>query len=802
MRSTARHCQRLALLIFCLLVSLSATGQQYAVPVLDTVEIRVDRWGVPHIYANSQTDLFFAQGFNAARDRIFQFEIWRRQATGTVAELLGRKELKRDIGTRLFKFRGDLKNEMLHYHPQGIEIIESFVAGINAYIQWINARPERLPLEFKLLKTKPHAWTAADVISRHQGLLGNIGQELNIGRLINLLGEEKVREIMWFHPFDPILEMDSSIDQEHLMHDILELYNAYRKPVSFSPSDIGGAVSDQGTADLAQSDYAEMWEDLSSIGSNNWVIDGSRTQSGYPIMANDPHRTLAIPSLRYMSHLVAPGWNVIGGGEPEIPGISIGHNEYGAWGLTVYRTDAEDLYVYKLNPDNPNEYWYQESWQKMQIVEEDIPIKDGPPEKVQLKYTVHGPVVFQDEKKNIGYAVRCGWQEIGGSPYLASLRMNQSIDFESFREACNYSNIPGENMIWADRSGNIGWQAVGIAPIRNGFSGLVPLPGDGTHEWSSYLEIKKKPHAYNPPEGYIITANENVTRRDYRYKEAIGYSWSDPVRGDRIAEFFDKGTKVTMTDMVLLQNDHLSVPARTLVPLLRDLSADGNGRLEEALHRLVEWDFMMDVGAVAATIYNEWERNLSQKFKRLEVPEEAWPYYRFVQHKILADWLIFPDGVFGDHPVEGRDQLLIGALDEALDLLSNKLGSDMNKWQYGQEKYKHVQMIHALGKIASDEDRVKLNSGILARGGSAATVGNTGGNLNQSSGATFKIIVDTEDWDRTLAINSPGQSGDPANKHYLDLFELWGNDKYFPLFFSKEKVESVTDQIIYLVPAK
>jgi penicillin amidase len=179
-------------------------------------------------------------------------------------------------------------------------------------------------------------------------------------------------------------------------------------------------------------------------------------------MANDPHRAQAVPSLRYMAHLVAPGWNVIGGGEPEIPGISIGHNEYGAWGLTVYRTDAEDLYVYQTNPKNPNEYLYQGKWEKMEVINEKIPVKGRRDEKVVLKYTRHGPVVFENQSENVAYAVRCGWLEIGGSPYLASLRMNQARNFKEFREACNYSHIPGENMVWADKDGNIGWQSVGI----------------------------------------------------------------------------------------------------------------------------------------------------------------------------------------------------------------------------------------------------------------------------------------------------------------------------------------------------
>ncbi|MBK8505241.1 MAG: penicillin acylase family protein [Saprospiraceae bacterium] len=680
---------RIFLLFWIGTLPVFALTQTFPTAVIDSVEIIIDTWGVPHIYAKNEPDLFFAQGFNAARDRLFQFEIWRRQSTGTVAEILGQKELQRDIGTRLFKFRGDMEDEMSHYHPQGKMIINAFVAGVNSYIDWINQHPDLLPVEFKLLKIRPQHWTPEVVISRHQGLLGNIEDELDIGRMVHLVGEEKVREIMWFHPFNPVLKIDEKINGQHLLGDILGLYKAYRKPVQFSSNDLsyeeGGGYRDS----LPGYRRSILWEEASNLGSNNWVINGEHTQSGYPVMANDPHRTLAVPSLRYMSHLVGPGWNVIGGGEPEIPGISIGHNDYGAWGLTVFATDAEDLYVYQLNPDNPDQYWYQDAWHDMSVITEKIPIKGAGEEQVDLKYTIHGPMVYQDEQAHIGYAVKCGWMEVGGSPYLASLRMNQSFDFESFRDACNYSHIPGENMVWADQAGNIGWQAVGIAPVRDHFSGLVPVPGDGSFEWKGYLEIKKKPNQYNPSSGMIITANENLTSLEYPYPEAIGYEWSDPVRGDRIAELFGNDRKMTMTDMMQIQNDHLSIPARTILPLLKGLEIDDSD-FDKIRNQLLKWDCMMNVESVEATIYNEWEQELKSVVYKIKVPASIHKYMGSLQSKKLVDFLTFPDGDFGANPVEARDELLMKCLANAIKNLQDKLGPDQNKWQYGQEGYKHA----------------------------------------------------------------------------------------------------------------
>ena len=413
--------------------------------LLDEVEVLRDNFGVNHIYANNQKDLFFMQGYLAAKDRLFQFEIWRRQASGTVAEIFGDDELERDIGTRLFKFRGNMKDELNHYHEDGFEIVSSFVSGINRYIEEINKDPDQLPIEFEILGIKPEKWTNEDVISRHQGLLGNIEDELNIGRIVSLIGEDKTKELLWFHPKEPDINLDYNLTYEDLKQDILRLYDAYREPIEFKKHYI--LEKYQSDDDVAYSDIPDHINDRYSIGSNNWVISGEKSFNGYPLLANDPHRSLSNPSLRYMAHLVAPGWNVIGGGEPEIPGISIGHNGIGTWGLTVFRTDAEDLYVYDLNPKNYKEYKYKGEWKNFEIISESIAVKDKDDVNVELFYSVHGPVTFIDERRNKAYAVKNGWSEVGGSPYLASLRMDKAKNWEEYREACNYFNIPGENMV-------------------------------------------------------------------------------------------------------------------------------------------------------------------------------------------------------------------------------------------------------------------------------------------------------------------------------------------------------------------
>ncbi len=797
-----------ALLTFCLLFfkegNLSAQNKNslHLKGLQAEVEVLRDQWGVNHIYAKNQHDLFFAQGYCAAKDRLFQFEIWRRQATGTVAEILGPRELKRDIGTRLFLFRGDMKKELNHYHPQGEEIINAYIDGVNGYIDEVLQHPEQLPAEFELLHIRPGKWTPEVVISRHQGLLGNITEELNIGRAVAKAGESKVKELMWFHPKDPLLKLDSAINGDLLFKDILELYTAYRKEVVFEQGDIKkdnndpDAVMNNLNKQLPHSYNAPFEHGVE--GSNNWIVSGNRTASGHAMLANDPHRKIAVPSLRYMVHLVAPGWNVTGGGEPEIPGVSIGHNEEGSWGLTIYETDGEDLYVYDLNPSNLKQYRYKGNWITMKEVQETIPVKNADAQKVTLRYTLHGPVTFIDSVHHKAYAVRCAWLEPGGAPYLASLRIDQAKTWEAFRDACSYSHIPGENMIWADKKGNIGWQAVGIIPVRKNFSGQVPVPGDGRYEWAGYLPIKERPHLFNPSKGFFATANQQVTPDNYTHWDAVGYTWADPFRGNRINEVLSKDDKMTIEKMGLLQTDYFSIPARTLVPMLKNLTFE-NRLTKEAQTSLQNWNFILDKQSIPAAIYAMWERQLMLEAKNRFIPG-ALKGLLTLQLSKLIGWLQVPDIKFGSDAVTGRNAFLKETFEGAVKELTKKLGASINQWQYGQEKYKHVTLVHSLTPRVSDAWKKKLNIGPLPRGGNGHTPGSTGGTDNQVSGASFRMIVDTGDWDKAVMINSPGQSGNPASPYYKNLFGLWANDQYFPAYYSKDRILKVTAEKTLLRP--
>lgn len=756
------------------------------------VEIFRDSNGVNHIYAQTEHDLFFAQGYAAARDRLFQLELWRRQATGTMAEWLGPHELKRDIGARLFKYRGDLKTEYNHYHPRGEAIIRAFTDGINAWIEETEQNPDLLPLEFEILRTRPGKWTPDVVISRHQALLANLTDELNTARAVALIGADKLKDLRHFEPGEPRLELDKAIDPKGLFEPVIELYEAFRKPLSFLPEDIAAAYS----AHLYEP-HAEALTDpeiRTTIGSNNWIVAGQKSVTGLPLLANDPHRAITMPSLRYMVHLSAPGWNVVGGGEPAVPGVSIGHNEYGAWGLTVFRIDAEDLMVYDINPVNTNQYRYRNAWEDMKLVYDTISIKGNRDTVVVHRYTRHGPVTFIDNKRNKAYAVRCAWLEPGNAPYLASLRMNTATTWEAFREACTYSYLPGENMVWADRQGNTGWQVAGLAPIRRNWDGLLPVPGDGRYEWDGFLPVKELPHIVNPSQGFWATANENLVAPDYPHRYAVGWEWADSSRGNRIREVLQSKTTLSVHDMMALQNDYVSLPARTLIGFLQESKAD-DPVVEKARQMLVNWDGRLEKNSVEAGIYMMWERVLINECNALFVPVQARNLVRVSLRKVI-EWI-----KTDRKELKGRSRFLLAALKTACEQLEKKFGTDLNGWVYGQPAYHHVLIRHPLYAVVNDSLKKLFTCGPLPRGGSASTPGMTGNADNQTHGATFRIVADVSDWDNCWFSNAPGQSGDARSVFFKNLFEPWANDRYFRIYFSREKILTTQAEKVLLRPS-
>jgi len=763
------------------------------------VEIVRDPWGISHIYASSEDDLFFAQGFNAARDRLFQLEVWRRAATGTVSEVLGEKALQQDIGARLLSFRGDLSNELKHYHPRGERIVTAFVHGINAYIDYLDKHPGQLPIEFQMLGIKPGKWTPEVVVSRHNGLFRNASVEVKMAQWTAKIGADRLSELLTLEPGHHRIEVPDGLKLDLINDSVLDLYRASRSGFSPKAEDVvdldwRNQESAGGTALLRSP--IDFLEGL-NLGSNNWAISPSRTLTRAALLANDPHRSQQVPSLRYFVHLAGAGWNVIGGGEPALPGVSIGHNDQGAWGLTIFSIDQEDLYVYETDPANPLRYRYREGWEQMRELEETIPVKGKDPRRVTLRFTRHGPVLYQDETNHRAYALRAAWLEPGTAPYLASLRFDQARSWDEFRAACSFFLAPSENMVWADRDGNIGWQATGIAPLRPNWSGLLPVPGDGRFEWNGFLPVSVLPHRLNPPEGYLATANQENLPPGYPFP--LGLQWAEPFRYARIREVLGSGRLLSMADMMSLQQDYLSLPARWLVPLVRNLETS-DPAVQQAQSLLEDWDFRLESSSAAAALYMTWERMVNDRVWDLHLPEEVRESFDSRSVRKTIDWLLAPDAAFGSRPVEARDRLLLACLEESVAELTKRFGPDRHSWRWGDPALHHIMFEHALSAEVREAKRGSLNVGPLVRGGSSSTVNMTNSQDLQISGASFRVILDLDDWDRSVGTNAPGQSGNPSSPHYRDLAKPWADGQYFPLLYSREKVDAAAESKMVLNP--
>ncbi len=551
--------------------SLKVAGLQQPVNVLR------DRWGVAHIYAQNQHDLFFAQGFVAAQDRLFQMELWKRSGQGRLAEILGPSALLRDVNARLLAYRGDMTSEFESYSPDAKQILESFTAGINAYIASRTAPGgQGLPIEFQIAGFQPEPWKPVDCLNRMAAfsMTGNAFAELAHAQAANAVGVDAASLLF---DFDPPVKLDPApgVDLSGL-----------------SPARLRYLVGSDTRIEFSKTPQE----------SNNWTVSGKLTRTGKPMLANDPHRVIAEPSLRYMVHLVAPGWDVIGAGEPGLPGVALGHNQNIAWGFTIFGLDQQDLYLEDLNPSDSSQYKTARGWEKMQIRKEIFAIRGGPNVEVELKFTQHGPVLWEDGKRAL--ALRWVGAEPGTAGYLGSLAVDRAQSWQEFEAAMTRWKVPSENIVYADRDGNIGEHSAGLAPLRKNWTGLLPVPGTGEYEWSGFVPTGELPHQFNPAVGFVATANHKMIPEGYPYK--VGYSWAPPYRFQRISQVLQQaqsGDKVDVDALERLQCDVLSLPALQLIALLR---ASPAREKSSAAELLLGWDGEVKRDSAAAALYEVW----------------------------------------------------------------------------------------------------------------------------------------------------------------------------------------------------
>ena len=548
--------------------ALSQTAGEVRLPGLQQpVEVIRDRWGVPHIYARTVHDLFFAQGFVAAQDRLWQLDLWRRMSEGKLAEVVGPTAVNRDILSRLLRYRGDPEAEWRAYRPDARAIVEAFVAGVNAQIAIATSSPERLPIEFQLIGARPQPWTPEVVIGRMAGyvMTRNARTEVQRARQAAAEGLERLRETASLDP-PTVLTVPDGLDLTDVTDQVMALTSGVSERVTFP------GVARQGRGGLTFDVPHE------EIGSNDWVVSGRHSATGKPLLANDPHRSLMLPSLRYTVHLNGPGWNVIGAGEPALPGVAAGHNERVAFGFTIVGIDQQDLYVERLDPANPDRYLYRGVSEPMRVERETIAVKGEAPRAVTLRFTRHGPVLHVDQARGRAFALRWVGAEPGGAGYLRCLAVDTVSDWSGFREAVSGWKVPSENLVYADVDGNIGWVAAGLAPNRPGWNGLLPVPGhEGKYEWDGFIPLSELPQLFNPKSGFIATANHNIL--PVGYTRSLGFEFGAPFRFWRILDVLGNGVaagrRFTVSDFERLQHDERSVVAAAVVTALEERGGRG-----------------------------------------------------------------------------------------------------------------------------------------------------------------------------------------------------------------------------------
>lgn len=758
--------------------------------------ITVDRWGIPHIKAGSFMEMFLVQGFNAARDRLWQLDLWRKRGLGLLAADYGYGYLEQDRAARLFLYRGNMEQEWASYHPDAEQICSHFVAGINAFIDLCKSEPERLPPEFSKMKVSPSHWDAEDVVRiRSHSMMRNAMSEVVRS---NILAEhdcdiDALRQKLE-PPHNPL--DGGTAKPEALPLDCLDVFKLAIAPVAFSAprlkADRDSAVSWRNVTPLG-----EVQRNTQGQGSNNWVVHGDRTDTGRPILANDPHRNFAIPSLRYIAHISSPEFDGIGAGEPALPGISIGHNGTAAFGLTLFfGHDQEDVYTYETHPEDPQLYRYDGDWQRFETRNEEAAVRGGGTETIALCFSRHGPVIAQYPDKNLAIAIRTVWTDAGTAPYFRSISSMRSKTFADFRTSMAGWGVPAVNQVYADTSGDIGWVVAGFSPVRPNWDGLLPVPGDGRFEWRGYLDGMKLPAAKNPTKGYLASANEHNLPDDWPVDVPIGYEWVEPSRAQRIEECFAHNPVHSLSLSQDMQTDVLSVAARQVTAMLGSLP----GRTDDertALSMLLAWDCRLDAASGPGALFEIWwSRWLRPSLFRQFIDDET----------ALA--LIGPGDVstaldrlghLEQTNQQEHETLLLDSLGSAFADCRQRMGADPSQWSWGRVHGAIFE--HPTSAVRDHGDG--LDVGPIPIGGSDSTLMNglyLPHDYRLMIGASFRMVLDVGAWDNSVCVNVPGQSGDPRSPHYSDLTEPWSQGAYVPLLYSEAAIAEQAVHRIKLVP--
>jgi penicillin amidase len=768
----------------------------------ERVTVRQDERGIPYIEAKNDEDLYFAQGFVTASDRLWQMDLLRRNEGGELAEILGagpnNSVLEQDKQHRTLGFAQVVEAEVAQAAPHSRALLEAYSRGVNAYIASLDAKT--LPPEFQILQYKPRPWTPTDsmlIVKLFSEAL-SVTWRLDILReaLAGLPAEKRAWLMPEISPIDVVVVGKDS-------------RNAKTARTAAGETDGSGSYSKETLLALARSEELAV-QSLERVGlyaeglaaSNNWVVSGKHTATGKPLLANDPHLAPSAPSIWYMVHLAAPGVRVAGVTTPGLPGVIIGHNDRVAWGFTNVGPDVQDLYVEKFDPANPRRYLTPSGWREAEIRHEEIKVRkgftDSATDSVALDVTVtrHGPIVF--EKAGKRYALRWTALDPTRNNPDATYLMNRARNWKEFSTALNSFSAPTQNIVYADVDGHIGYHAAGVVPIRKSGDGSVPYDGStDAGEWVSYVPVDKLPKLFDPPSGIIVTANQRIVGTDYPY--FLTHSWAQPYRARRIFELLNEKQNLTADDFRRIQGDVYSIGnvlfARQTAKTLRGQATAGDAKLSAMLDAFAGWDGQINAQSHVAPVVAQMRFAFRSRILTATLGDDLVKSYQWSNFDTTIDRLMT------EQPKEwlpkefsSYAELLLASYEDARKVLTKNLGADESKWTWGEMV--KVRFPHALSGVPL----IGLQFAIApfpqnGTGGLAATV-------NVGAPVSMRLIADPSDWDKTQHGITLGESGIPSSPHWTDQLADWHavTPRVFP--FTDGAVANATKETTVLMPGK
>ncbi|MBT3731725.1 MAG: penicillin acylase family protein [Candidatus Marinimicrobia bacterium] len=759
------------------------------------VDVFTDKFGVPHIFAENENDLFFTAGYIAARDRLFQMTMVAHAVRGELASALGDEYIDSDIYLRTWRINAVSKKVEQKLDKETLNILSTFCDGIN---QRINELGKNLPIEFKIIGLKPLLWRPSDVIGyarlmAHE-LQSSWKTEIVFGAIAENFGMEKFLEI---YPDD---------------NDFTPTIASQLQNKSLSPFYTTILNNENKVRDL-------LGFSTPFYGSNNWVVHGSKTESGKPLLANDPHLGFMQPPRWYEMHLKGGDFNVSGICIAGIPVPIIGQNENCAWGFTNVMIDDVDFFVETTDENRPNQYLSGNQWLDMEIIEEIIPLKNGRDTTIVIRKTHHGPIVSDIHPllKNGNTTVSMAWTGHWETNEMGTfLGLNKMKNWNDFTETVKSFGVPGQNMVYADVEGNIGWRPAVYIPIRKKGSSLLPRPGqDKSYDWKGKVPFEEMPYLYNPEKGFISTANNKTIGDEFPYY--ISGLWADPSRASRIEEMLKESDQLNVTDMKKIQLDLNSNFAKEITPYFLDAkTGKETGNLKKAYDYLENWDGVELAESAPALIFNAANIHLIKNLYGDELDLlgegylEAYIGLKYIHSRKLRSVLSsgnsswFDDVETKDY-IETKDDILRKSMKDAVLEIEASLGQNVSNWKWGRAHT--LTHEHVLGKIKILDWLFGFNVGPFPQGGSDKTPRaggySTSDPYKETAGASMRRIVDFDDLNQTQFILPTGQSGLYNSPHYDDQAEMFQAGEYRTTWFDEDYIRKADHfRKLTLLPGK